>query len=134
MGRAGTKRMEERRYSNYTYVHGRSKYRQMPHRSASRADAALEARPAAATDLSALHHSMCAQFTMMVTLTRPKRRPICCDGTYRTSTTRPFGAGFSAPRPVAHSAAARRSPPALECGTVYCVQVHVPRSKKNLKK
>ena len=81
--------MEERRYSNYTYVHGRSKYRQMPHRSASRADAALEARPAAATDLSALHHSMCAQFTMMVTLTRP----------------------------VAHSAAARRSPPALECGT-----------------
>ena len=106
MGRAGTKRMEERRYSNYTYVHGRSKYRQMPHRSASRADAALEARPAAATDLSALHHSMCAQFTMMVTLTRP----------------------------VAHSAAARRSPPALECGTAAVYWDRVLGSRPKVKK
>ena len=71
---------------------------------------------------------------MMVTLTRPKRRPICCDGTYRTSTTRPFGAGFSAPRPVAHSAAARRSPPALECGTAAVYWDRVLGSRPKVKK
>ena len=87
MGRTGTKHREEPRYSTYKCVHGRSRYRQPPHRSASMMQPCSWRRAAAQqleTNLGALHRSMCARINHAGDAHQRLSTARLCGGTYRS--------------------------------------------------